>query len=95
MEKHFTVHAATAQNVTLRLFSYPAWQIALNGKPAATQKTDVTGLIVIPIAAGNNDVYIHFRRTANRWIGNAVSLISLGLLIAVWIKTPPKMRLQQ
>jgi hypothetical protein len=92
-EKHFTVHAAAPQNLTVRLFSYPAWEVVVNGKPAATQKTDVTGLIVIPIAAGDSDVRIHFRRTIDRFVGNILSLISLAVLAVAWMKmkTQPKM----
>jgi hypothetical protein len=89
-EKHFTAHAAAAQNLTVRLFSYPAWEAVVNGKPTATRKTDVTGLIVIPIAAGNNDVRIRFRQTIDRFAGNAVSLISFGMLMGAWIKTRPR-----
>jgi hypothetical protein len=67
----------------------------LNGKPTATQKTDVTGLIVIPIAAGDSDVRIHFRRTIDRFVGNILSLISLAVLAVAWMKmkTQPKTRL--
>ena len=86
-EKHFKVHTAAAQNLTVRLFSYPAWEVVVNGKPTETQRTDVTGLIVIPIAAGDNDVHIHFRRTIDRVVGNVVSLISLALFVVVWLKT--------
>jgi hypothetical protein len=96
MEKHFTVHAATAQNVTVRLFSYPAWKVVVNGRPAKPQTTDVTRLIVIPLAAGDSDVHIDFRLTGDRVVGNVVSLISLlislGLLIAGWSKKQPKAR---
>jgi hypothetical protein len=91
-EKHFTVHAATAQNVTVRLFSYPAWEVEVNGKPTKTRTTDVTRLIVIPLAAGDSDVHIYFRRTSDRVIGNVVSLISLGLVIAAWSMAQPKAR---
>jgi len=94
-EKHFTVHAAAAQNLTVRLFSYPAWEVVVNGKPTETQRTDDTGLIVIPIVAGDDDVHIYFRRTIDRVVGNVVSLISLGLLIVAWIKTQPKPQLGQ
>ncbi len=76
----------------MRLFSYPAWSVVVNGKPTETGRTDVTGLIVIPIAAGDSDVRIHFRRTTDRLVGGVVSLISLGLLIGAWIKTQPKTR---
>ena len=86
-EKHFKVHPAAAQNLTVRLFSYPAWEVVVNGKPIETQRTDVTGLIVIPIAAGDNDVRIRFRRTIDRLVGNVVSLISLAAFVLAWIRT--------
>ena len=67
----------------------------MNGKPTATQKTDVTGLIVIPIAAGDSDVRIDFRRTIDRFVGNIFSLISLAVLVVAYMKmkTQPKTRL--
>jgi non-canonical purine NTP pyrophosphatase (RdgB/HAM1 family) len=86
-EKHFVVHAAAPQNLTVRLFSYPEWEVVVNGKTTATQRTDVTGLIVISVAAGDNDVYIYFRRTIDRLVGNVVSLISLALFVVAWFKT--------
>jgi len=94
-EKHFTVHAAAPQNLTVRLFSYPAWEVVVNGKPTATKKTDITGLIVIPIAVGDSDVRIHFRRTIDRFAGNILSLISLAVLVVAWMKkkTQPRTRL--
>src|SRR5882762_6330639 len=86
-EKHFKVHTAAAQNLTVRLFNYPAWEFIVNGKPIETQRTEVTGLIVIPIASGDNDVRVHFRRTSDRVVGNVVSLISLALFVATWFMT--------
>jgi hypothetical protein len=83
-EKHFTVHASSPQNLTVRVLNYPAWDVVVNGKPTETRTTDVTGLIVIPIAAGDSDVHIHFRRTIDRIVGNVVSLISLALLVVAW-----------
>jgi hypothetical protein len=88
-EKHFSVHAAAPQDITVRLFNYPAWNVVVNGKPTETQTTDVTGLIVIPMAGGNSDVHIHLRRTIDRVIGDIVSLISLALLVVAWFKTRP------
>ena len=92
VEKHFAVHASKRENLELRLLNYPAWQVKVNGKPTEPQKTDVTGLMVIPVAAGDSDVYIYFRPTMDRFAGNLVSLISLGLLIGAWIKTQPKLQ---
>jgi hypothetical protein len=86
-EKHFTVQAAAPQDITVRLFNYPAWDVVVNGKLTPTRTAEVTGLIIIPITAGENDVHIHFRRTTDREVGNIISLISLGVLVVVWAKT--------
>ncbi len=83
-EKHFVVEVDQPQEITIRLFNYPAWLAIVNGKPAVTRTTDVTGLMAIPVAAGNNDVHIYFRRTTDRLLGSLVSLISLMLLIVGW-----------
>jgi len=86
-EKHFVVHSNTPELLTLRLFNYPAWEVMVNGKRVETQTTDVTGQMEIPVAAGRSDVRIHFGRTRDRTIGRLASLLSLGLLLAGWIKT--------
>jgi hypothetical protein len=83
-EKHFVVHAAAEQNIAVRLFSYPAWQVVVNGKPTVTEKTEVTGLIVIPVPAGDSDIHIYFRRTMDRLVGDIISLISLLAFLIVW-----------
>ncbi|MFY9904187.1 MAG: hypothetical protein WBD45_15740 [Terriglobales bacterium] len=87
VEKHFTLHAPTAENLTVRLFSYPAWAVVVNGQLTQTFKTDVTGLLVIPVAAGDNDVQIRFKWTTDRFVGDLVSLISLVIFVIVWMKT--------
>ncbi len=85
-EKHFLVHAPTPETLQVRLFNYPAWQVIVNGRPSETQTTAVTGLIVIPVAAGDNDVYIHFRRTTDRLLGDIVSLMSCAVFVVIWIR---------
>jgi hypothetical protein len=87
IEKHFTVHAAVAENLNVRLFSYPAWEVVVNGQPTVAAKTDVTGLIVVPVAAGANDVQIYFRRTVDRLVGGIVSLIGAVIFVILWIMT--------
>ncbi len=84
-EKHFTVNTAEPQDLTLRLFSYPAWGVVVNGKSVETEKTDDTKLMVIPVGAGESDIHIYFRRTTDRLVGKAVTLISLVVLITLWM----------
>lgn len=87
IEKHFIVHVSQPENLTLRLFNYPAWEVAVNGRPVQAGTMDVTGQMLIPVTAGQSDVRIHFGRTLDRTIGDIVSVISLILLLAAWIKT--------
>ena len=89
-EKHFLVHISEPQSLELRLFNYPAWRVTVNGRATETQKTPVTGLMVIPVAAGDSDVYIYFRRTPDRMVGDIVSLISLAVFVVLWSKTRTK-----
>jgi len=90
-EKHFVVHASRPENLDLHLFNYPAWQVTVNGRSAPTETAHPTGILVIPILEGSNDVWVRFRRTLDRTIGNAISGFSLILLAVVWIRTRPKL----
>jgi hypothetical protein len=86
IQKHVVVQTSQPANLTLRLFNYPAWQATVNDRPVATQTTEVTGLMVIPVPAGQSEVRIRFGRTLDRTLGDIVSMISLILVGGVWIK---------
>lgn len=86
-EKHFTVQADTRRDLTLRLFNYPAWTALVNGRRVATQTTEVTGLMIVPVEAGANDVRVYFARTPDRLVGTIVSGISVAIFIGLWIWT--------
>src|SRR5882672_5562616 len=89
-QKQFVVRADRPALLILRLFNYPAWEVMVNGRRVEAQTTEVTGQMEIPVATGRNDVRIHFGRTVDRTIGGVVSFFSLGLMLALWIKTRAK-----
>jgi hypothetical protein len=91
-EKHFEVRASKPEDLQLHVFNYPAWQVTVNGQPAQAQTAEETGVMIVPILEGTNDVRLRFRRTVDRTIGDAISGVSWMLLIVVWIKTRPKPR---
>jgi hypothetical protein len=93
--KHVAVYAEAPQNIVVRLFNYPAWETVVNGQKTATEKTETTGLMVIPVGAGENDIYLYFQRTRDRMIGDVVSLISLASLLIGWIKLHTSLRVPQ
>jgi hypothetical protein len=86
-DRHFAVESKSPRKIVLRLFNYPAWQVLVNGNSVVTDKTETIGLMVIPIAAGESDVRIYFRRTADRSVGIIVSLLTMALIILLWITT--------
>ena len=83
-EKHFVARSSRAQNLTVRLFNYPAWEVLVNGKRVETLTSDVTGLLTIPVPAGENDVCVHFGSTPDRPVGGIVSLFSIAVLGVGW-----------
>ncbi|MGA9529484.1 MAG: 6-pyruvoyl-tetrahydropterin synthase-related protein [Terriglobales bacterium] len=88
-EKHFQVFANNRGNLTVRLFNYPAWKVTRNGRRLATATSPVTGLVVLPIEAGENDVEITFTRTPDRTLGDVISILSMGVFIFLWVTTQP------
>lgn len=83
-EKHFRVHADEPEDLTIRLFNYPAWEVTVNGRPTKTGTSEDVGLMVIPIAAGDSDIQIRFGQTTDRLAGNIISLLSLLALVVLW-----------
>lgn len=84
LDKHILVRVDRSDLVTMRLFNYPAWEVAVNGKQVQTSTAEVTGQMQIPVAPGSNDIHIHFGRTRDRTIAGWISLVSLALLLAGW-----------
>ena len=92
IEKRFVARADSPKKLTLRLFNYPAWRVTVNGTPTPTETSEVTGLMIIPIKAGEDDVRICFARTPDRLFGGALSLLSVVVLVTLWIRTVSQVR---
>jgi hypothetical protein len=69
--------------VELRLFNYPSWQVTVNGHSVDTQSTTPGGQLLISVAAGENQIQIHFIAGKDRRIGLVISVCALALII-VW-----------
>jgi hypothetical protein len=79
----FTAEMSAPDQLTLRLFRYPAWQAQVNGHVVPTASTD-TGQLLVPVEAGMNRVQIVFVRT---WDRSAGAWISLLTAMAVIVRT--------
>jgi hypothetical protein len=83
--EHLRIVATAAHSgfLILRLRSYPAWQVTVNGKFAANLPTRADGLIAIPVAQGPFDVTVDWTTTSDvvlsRWLTGAAALLLIGL----------------
>ena len=84
-EKEFTAQVSEPTTLVIRLFNYPAWQVEVNGRLVSTQTRETTGVMVVPVGAGDNNVRIKFIRTWDRMVGAAISGFTLLLLMAATI----------
>lgn len=78
-----TLSAREPFTLTANTFAYPGWQAEINGKKVDITPSEGTGLITIPVPAGDSDISITFRETPLRWVANVVSLVSLGGMLLV------------
>jgi len=85
-DKHLVLDVTRPETITLRLFNYPAWEVTVNGHQVTTESANVTGLMMIPVAAGHDDIQIRFVRTRDRTWGYVISLLCAGVVLGVWTK---------
>ena len=79
--KTFTAEMSAPDQVALKLFPYPAWQVEVNGRVVQTSARPETGQMLVPVVAGMNRVQVRFTRTWDRTVGGWISILTiLGML---------------
>jgi hypothetical protein len=78
-----TMVAPHAGYLILRLLSYPAWRITVNGMPASQADPRDDGLIAVPVPQGAVDLSADWTTTRDVIAGRWVSAMALLLLIAL------------
>ena len=64
----------------LRLRSYPAWRITVNGLPATNLPKRADGLIAVPVPEGPVDLKVDWTTTNDVILGRCLSVLTLLLL---------------
>jgi len=75
--------AAHAGFLVVRLRSYPAWRVKLNGSLATNLPTRADGLIVVPVSQGPIDLTVDWKTTVDVIVGRFVSGLALLSLIGL------------
>jgi hypothetical protein len=81
--KSFTADMSAADQLALRLFSYPAWRVTVNGRVVQTAELERTGQMLVAVEPGINRVQIAFIRTWDRTVGGWISVVT-SLLLVCW-----------
>jgi hypothetical protein len=81
--KLFTAEMSAPANVAVRLFNYPAWRVAVNGREVGTGAKQGSVQMVVPLDAGPNRVQITFIRTWDRKVGGWISVVT-AMAMLVW-----------
>ena len=84
--EHFEIVANTGQAgyLILRLRSYPAWRVEVNGRPIASLPKRGDGLIAVPVPKGPVDLAVDWTTTPDVAAGRWLSGLALILLAALW-----------
>jgi len=80
-------HASAPGRLVLRLFNYPLWKVAVNGRMVQTETTEHTGLMIVPIPAGEDRVEIRFVEGWDRKVGALISSLAFMATFCLWFRT--------
>ena len=90
------LHVVSPQRarLALRLLSYPAWRVDVNGATVVPEHPEDSAQMLVPVPAGESLVRVHFTRTWDRTVGDVLSLISLSVVLFLFVmfrrpKLPP------
>ncbi len=85
--EHLRIVAAAAHDsfLILRLCSYPAWSVKVNGQPVADLPQRDDGLMAVPVARGPVDLTVDWTTTPDvilsRWLSSLSVLLLTGLCL--------------
>jgi hypothetical protein len=69
----------------LRLRSYPAWRVAVNGRPAVDLPRREDGLIAVPVTQGPIYLTVDWTTTPDVFAGCGLSALAALLLASLWL----------
>ena len=81
------VTAQTSFPLALHRFYFPGWQARIDGQAAPVYPSGELGLVTVDVPAGDHAVELRFGDTLLRRFANGLSLLSLGIWLALAIPT--------
>lgn len=86
-EHNYKIVAFDRARIRENTLYFPGWNVFVNGKQVNVQFQDPKnrGLITFFVEKGENIISLRFRETRLRYLANALSILSLGILAALGI----------
>jgi hypothetical protein len=79
--KKFDAKTDEPVTLALKLLSYPAWEVRVDGQTVVSETSPQTGQVLVSLGAGTHHIAVQFRRTRDRMVGGVISaLFALGLV---------------
>lgn len=69
--------------VNLPVFSFPAWELAVNGSEATVRTDEASGVISVAISPGLSEVRLRWAPLLQDWVGMAISALAVLTLVMV------------
>ena len=78
---HAFIQATAPMTLTARMFAFPGWQAALDGRPIVIVPTQPHGLISLGLPTGAHDLQVWFGTTPLRRLAETISALCLALSV--------------
>jgi hypothetical protein len=82
-DRAFTAETSLPVTLAPRLLNYPAWEVRVDGAISRPGSQDRTAQMLLPVNSGTHRVDIRFRRTGDRLLGVAISILTAFSLLAI------------
>jgi len=85
-----TAFVKSEGKISLPLVYFPNWELYIDGQKSDFEINQDLGLIEFNLNSGQHSILLKLRNTPIRTISNLISLISLGLIIIIGVKSKRK-----
>jgi hypothetical protein len=82
-QNKFQVHVLQPQQITLKRFDFPTWQVNLDGTRFSSKRRDSDGEIVVSVPPGKHVIQIFLQREWDAKLGIAISITSAISLLGL------------
>jgi len=83
---HIAISPSRPGFLIVRLRSYPAWRISVNGRAQTNLPQRDDGLIVVPVPQGPVNLTVDWTTTPDVFAGRGVSVVAVVLLAVLWFQ---------